>query len=134
MSKAQELKPCPFCGSGETVIHVNQGTWTGRGYGEPVSVEVRHWCAEEPGQPSRSIVRVGRDEPSAIAAWNRRASSSEQQAAQQDAQRYQWLLEQAWFQAAFDRFEPEDGGMQKKFVEECARIIDAARASNGGKA
>ena len=61
-------------------------------------------------------------------------ASSEQQAAQQDAERYQWLLEQAWFQAAFDRFEPEDGGMQKKFVEECARIIDAARASNGGKA
>lgn len=85
MSKAQELKPCPFCGAGETMIHVNQGTWTGRGYGEPVSVEVRHWCKEEPGQPSRAIIRVGRDEASAMAAWNRRPASIEQQAAQQDA-------------------------------------------------
>lgn len=79
----QELSSCPFCGAGETVIHVNHGTWTGRGYGEPVSVEVRHWCKEEPGQPSRAIIRVGRDEGSAIAAWNTRApASSERQDAQ----------------------------------------------------
>jgi hypothetical protein len=68
------LLPCPFCGAGETAIHVNQGTWTGMRYGEPVSVEVRHWCSQEPGQPSRGLVRVGRDEAAAIAAWNRRAA------------------------------------------------------------
>ena len=73
MSNTPSLLPCPFCGGGETHIHVNKGTWTGQGYGEPVSVEVRHWCESEQGQPSRMISRAGRDESSAIAAWNRRA-------------------------------------------------------------
>lgn len=72
-SAAPSLMPCPFCGAGDTQIHVNKGTWTGQGFGEPVSVEVRHWCLQDMGQPSRGIVRVGRDEASAIAAWNRRA-------------------------------------------------------------
>jgi hypothetical protein len=71
----QELKPCPFCGAGETRIHVNKGTWTGMGYGEPVSVEVQHWCEKTEGQPERMISRVGRDEPSAVEAWNRRAAA-----------------------------------------------------------
>lgn len=69
------LAPCPFCGGGETQIHVNKGTWTGMGYGEPVSVEVRHWCTQEAGQPSRMISRAGRDEASAVAAWSRRAQA-----------------------------------------------------------
>lgn len=69
------LAPCPFCGAGETHIHVNKGTWNGQGYGEPVSVEVRHWCADVPGQPSRMISRAGRDEASATAAWNTRWGS-----------------------------------------------------------
>ena len=69
------LAPCPFCGAGETHIHVNKGTWNGQGYGEPVSVEVRHWCAAVPGQPSRMISRAGRDEASATAAWNTRWGS-----------------------------------------------------------
>ncbi|NOV22892.1 hypothetical protein E5S69_04990 [Cupriavidus necator] len=71
-----DLLPCPFCGAGETVLHVNKGTWNGQGYGEPVSIEIRHWCPQEPGQPSRPILRIGRDEASAIAAWNRRATPS----------------------------------------------------------
>lgn len=68
------LDPCPFCGAGETHIHPNKGVWSGGGFSEIISVEVRHWCPPEPGQPSRGIVRIGRDEASAIAAWNRRAS------------------------------------------------------------
>ena len=72
MTEPTELLPCPFCGAGESQIHVNKGTWNGHGYGEPVSVEVRHWCADVPGQPSRMISRAGRDEESAIAAWNTR--------------------------------------------------------------
>ena len=68
------LKPCPFCGGGETILHVNKGTWNGQRYGEPVSVEVRHWCEPVDGQPGRMLDRVGRDEASAIAAWNRRAA------------------------------------------------------------
>lgn len=69
------LELCPFCGAGDTQVHVNKGTWNGRGYGEPVSVEVRHWCTAVPGQPSRMISRAGRDEASAIAAWNTRRGS-----------------------------------------------------------
>ena len=72
MSNTPSLEPCPFCAGGETHIHVNKGTWNGRGYGAPVSVEVRHWCESQQGQPSRMISRAGRDEASAIAAWNRR--------------------------------------------------------------
>lgn len=76
----EPLKNCPFCGAGESQIHVNKGTWNGRGYGEPVSVEVRHWCADVPGQPSRMISRAGRDEASAIAAWNTRTTPQPAQA------------------------------------------------------
>lgn len=72
-TQGASLAPCPWCGAGETSIHINKGTWTGSGYGEPVSVEVRHWCEPEAGQPSRMVTRVGRDEASAVAAWNRRA-------------------------------------------------------------
>ena len=72
MTEPTELMPCPFCGAGESQIHVNKGTWNGRGYGEPVSVEVRHWCTDVPGQPSRMISRAGRDAASATAAWNTR--------------------------------------------------------------
>lgn len=78
MNEPTELLPCPFCGAGESQIHVNKGTWNGRGYGEPVSVEVRHWCADVPGQPSRMISRAGRDEASAIAAWNTRTTTHAQ--------------------------------------------------------
>lgn len=70
------LKPCPFCGAGETVFQDNGRVWTGMRYSDPVSVSVRHWCTGENGQPeapSRMIERVGRDRLSAIAAWNRRA-------------------------------------------------------------
>ncbi|RYF06473.1 MAG: hypothetical protein EOO31_09825 [Comamonadaceae bacterium] len=75
MTADTTLAPCPWCGGGETQIHVNKGTWTGMGYGEPVSAEVRHWCTQEAGQPSRMISRAGRDEASAITAWNRRAQA-----------------------------------------------------------
>ena len=78
MTEPTELLPCPFCGAGESQIHVNKGAWNGRGYGEPVSVEVRHWCADVPGQPSRMISRAGRDEASAIAAWNTRTTTQAQ--------------------------------------------------------
>lgn len=71
-----DLKPCPFCGAGETGIVENGRMWTGMRYGDPVSVSVRHFCPPTPGQPSpRLIERCGRDLESAIAAWNHRAAA-----------------------------------------------------------
>lgn len=43
-----------------------------------------------------------------------------------DSARYQWLLKQAWFQFAFDRFEPDDHGRQDLFEICASQIIDAA--------
>lgn len=45
------------------------------------------------------------------------------------AERYDWLLDQAWFQDAFERYDISDDGTIPGFVEECARVIDAAIAS-----
>jgi len=68
-----ELKPCPFCGSGTNLIHENGRVWQGMSYSEPVSIEVRHWCEKEEGQPSPRLLKfVGRDKKSAIKAWNTR--------------------------------------------------------------
>ena len=69
-----KLLPCPFCGAGTNEIRENGRIWQGMAYSEPASVSVRHWCVENPGQPSRVIERVGRDRASAIAAWNTRAA------------------------------------------------------------
>lgn len=73
-----ELKPCPFCGSGDTQIKENGKIWLGMRFSEPASVSVFHWCPAVPGQPSRAIERVGRDRESAIAAWNRRTGEDAQ--------------------------------------------------------
>lgn len=67
------LDPCPFCGAGQTQIRPNGRVWMGMKFSEPASVSVLHHCEAVPGQPSRAIERVGRDEASAIAAWNQRA-------------------------------------------------------------
>ena len=73
-----ELKPCPFCGGSDFEIVENGRIWSGMKYSEPVSVGVRHWCPATPGQPSRMIERVGRDEASAVTAWNTRHTLSQQ--------------------------------------------------------
>lgn len=70
------LLPCPFCGAGTTEIRPNGRVWTGMSWGEPSSVSVRHWCPAIPGQPSRLLERVGRDDASAIAAWNTRSAAA----------------------------------------------------------
>lgn len=43
-----------------------------------------------------------------------------------DAERYRWLLKQAWFQSAVDRFDFEDGGMQNRFEKCMGDFADAA--------
>lgn len=70
------LKPCPFCGAGTTTIVPNGRVWLGTKYGEPITVSIRHWCEPVAGQPSRVIDRIGRDEESAIEAWNTRSGDA----------------------------------------------------------
>jgi hypothetical protein len=77
MTDTNTLAPCPFCGAGTTVIRENGLIWQGMKYGEPSSVSVLHHCEATPGQPSRAIERVGKDRASAIAAWNRRAPTTQ---------------------------------------------------------
>lgn len=72
-----ELLSCPFCGAGAFEIRPNGRMWLGMKYSEPASVSVLHWCEATPGQPIRVIERVGRDEASAIEAWNRRAQPAQ---------------------------------------------------------
>jgi len=68
------MKACPFCGAGETLLHINKGVWQGvHGYGPPVSHEIRHWCEKREGQPSPRLLRfVGKTEEDAISAWEKR--------------------------------------------------------------
>ena len=70
--EVDQLKPCPFCGGGTFEIRENGKIWQGMKYSAPASVSVLLLCEPADGQPSRPIVRVGRDEQSAIAAWNMR--------------------------------------------------------------
>lgn len=69
-----ELLPCPFCGGVDTIITPQGRIWNGQRFGEASSYVVRHHCERVPGQPIRGIERVGRDEDSARAAWNTRAT------------------------------------------------------------
>ena len=67
-----ELKPCPFCGAGQTSID-EQNHWTGM-RNELLSVTLRHWCAAADDQFERKSITIrARTEAEAIAAWNRRA-------------------------------------------------------------
>ena len=70
----KRLLPCPFCGGGITEFHDNGRVWAGMKYSDPISVSVRHWCAEAPG-PSRLIERIGRDKEHAIERWNMRSNA-----------------------------------------------------------
>ena len=73
-----ELKPCPFCGAGETRVQINHypGVLMNRPKRGVVSVEITHWCPAVEGQPNRNtITRVGRDMESAVAAWDQRTAT-----------------------------------------------------------
>ena len=48
-----------------------------------------------------------------------------------DAARYRWLLKQAWFQQAADRFDFTDGGLQIRFEKCMGDFIDAAMSEKG---
>lgn len=72
-----ELKNCPFCGTlNETFIETNYLNKQPRMDGKLsaiISVDIRHWCPNIPGNPSqRVIIKTGRDRQSAIDIWNMR--------------------------------------------------------------
>lgn len=75
-----ELKPCPFCGAGETIIK-EQTFWTGM-QNVVLSVSVRHWC--EVGQKQQGEIRDFRLEAkaktkeAAVSLWNARATTGGQ--------------------------------------------------------
>ncbi len=70
--KTFALKSCPWCNEGTFGIRPLGRIWNGMGYGQASSYEVIHHCDPVPGQPSRPVIRVGRDLPDAIEAWNTR--------------------------------------------------------------
>jgi hypothetical protein len=70
--KDYSLAPCPFCGGGDTSVRPLGRVWMGMKYSEPSSIEIMHHCDHVPGQPSRPVIRVGRDIQSAVSAWNQR--------------------------------------------------------------
>jgi hypothetical protein len=66
-----ELKPCPFCGAGDTQIKESK-MWTGM-RNQIISATVMHWCSKDEGQPQSVMQIAGKDRESAIAKWNSRA-------------------------------------------------------------
>jgi len=69
----ERLLTCPFCGAGHSQIDVFR-VWTGKKWGDPITVSINHWCEKIEGQPSRKIERIGKDLESAIEAWNMRSN------------------------------------------------------------
>jgi hypothetical protein len=63
-----ELKPCPFCGAGETAIEPKY-YWTGR-ESKILSVEVRHRCYQPDGVRGSTVTMRGKDKQQAIERWN----------------------------------------------------------------
>ena len=128
MSKAQEhLLPCPMCGGTEILVKKRKTTM----------VECKA-CGLAVFNYQDGIER------DAIAHWNRRPASSEQQAAQHDAEFELWQDDMVVASVFGPREQSvaeimryaeqyaQDGEVR---IEEVIRIpFDAARASNGGKA
>lgn len=69
---SSDLKPCPFCGAGQTVLDTKHLSPTMRGPGTLISATVRHWCAKQPGIVGTSFSITGREVEDAIDAWNAR--------------------------------------------------------------
>jgi hypothetical protein len=68
-----ELKPCPFCGAGETVSEADSKHWSGIQW-NILSWHVRHWCAyEHHGRPMLNV--KGRTQEEAETRWNTRSQS-----------------------------------------------------------
>lgn len=67
------LKPCPFCGAGETRTRNNEH-WTGM-RSVVISAEVRHFCERGNGPPNGMVTIKGKTMEDAVARWNERVAS-----------------------------------------------------------
>jgi len=68
-----QLKPCPFCGAGETLVEPDSKHWAGMSW-NILSWQVRHWCAEPAKGVRGSMVIIrAKTEPEVIDKWNQRA-------------------------------------------------------------
>jgi len=67
-----DLKPCDFCGAGETRIEEHRLPPTMKGPGAITSVTIRHFCAGPDILPKCSITVRGRDHAQAFEKWNTR--------------------------------------------------------------
>lgn len=71
---AAVLKPCPFCGAGETRVDEAHLAPRMNQPGALISVTIRHWCERQPGAAHVQLIAfTGRDHEQARAAWDRRA-------------------------------------------------------------
>lgn len=71
------LQQCPWCHAGDFSLRAVGRVWNGMKYGTASSYEVIHHCLPTPGQPSRPVIRAGRDLESAVQAWNQRSGPHE---------------------------------------------------------
>lgn len=124
MSKAQELKPellpCPMCGGTEILVKKRKTTM----------VECKA-CGLVVFNYQDGIER------DAIAHWNTRApASSDQQAAQQDAERWRFFRDEPEIQACTEDLYGKliRNADDLDHAVDTEMSADAARASNGGKA
>ncbi|UNY40217.1 hypothetical protein KLEP174_gp42 [Pseudomonas phage vB_PcuM_ KLEP17-4] len=79
------------------------------------------WNAEYPGDAheNKSFIESMNESCAPIIA----KLLSERAELKRDAASFQWLMRQAWFQSAFERYDPQDDGTQGKFEDECRSII-----------
>jgi hypothetical protein len=66
------LKPCPFCGAGETDVRETRHWGPINRPSEIISVSIHHWCGKQAGVLRSHIEFRGRDHESAQKAWNAR--------------------------------------------------------------
>lgn len=67
-----ELKPCPFCGGGDTELRPLR-VWTGK-QNKITSIELMHWCLNQNGV--LTVKFKAKTEEELIHTWNTRAATS----------------------------------------------------------
>lgn len=78
MTDEPKLKPCPFCGAGETTYREQRLSPTMDGRTPAlISATIRHWCEPVPGVVASYMEFRGRTREDAVAVWERRTNAFE---------------------------------------------------------